>query len=73
MKGGNGNDILIGGTGNDTLNGGYGDDTYIYNKGDGVDIIDDYEDNSTTGKMTKLNLVQELRMMIYRLHEMGII
>ena len=54
LKGGNGNDILIGGTGNDTLNGGYGDDTYIYNKGDGVDIIDDYEDNSTTGKNDKI-------------------
>ena len=54
LKGGNGNDILIGGTGNDTLNGGYGDDNYIYNKGDGVDIIDDYEDNSTTGKNDKI-------------------
>ena len=54
LKGGNGNDILIGGTGNDALNGGYGDDTYIYNKGDGVDIIDDYENNSATGKNDKI-------------------
>ena len=54
LKGNNGNDILIGGTGNDTLNGGYGDDTYIYNVGDGVDTIEDYENNSTTGKNDKI-------------------
>ncbi|WP_232223363.1 calcium-binding protein [Francisella frigiditurris] len=34
-----GNDVLAGGTGDDFLAGGYGSDTYIFNKGDGVDTI----------------------------------
>ena len=54
LRGNNGADTLIGGTGNDYLNGGYGDDTYIYNVGDGVDTIEDYENNSTTGKNDKI-------------------
>ena len=36
-------DIIDGGTGNDILQGGSGDDIYIYNRGDGVDIIHDYD------------------------------
>ncbi|MBK2110117.1 calcium-binding protein, partial [Francisella tularensis] len=34
-----GNDVLAGGKGDDFLAGGYGSDTYIFNKGDGVDTI----------------------------------
>ncbi|WP_321778676.1 calcium-binding protein [Sulfurimonas sp.] len=46
------NDILEGGTGNDTLQGGAGDDTYIFNRGDGVDTIHDYDSyRSTTTRL----------------------
>ncbi len=38
-----GNDIIIGGKGNDILNGSYGSDTYIFNRGDGKDIIREYD------------------------------
>jgi len=41
IDGDSGNDTLIGGAGNDTLRGGYGDDIYIFNKGDGVDYIEE--------------------------------
>ena len=34
-------DIMIGGFGDDTLNGLDGSDTYIFNRGDGIDSIDD--------------------------------
>ncbi len=34
-------DLISGGTGDDYLSGGTGDDSYIFEKGDGVDIIDD--------------------------------
>ncbi|MBE5885800.1 MAG: hypothetical protein E7284_05275 [Lachnospiraceae bacterium] len=43
LKGGAGNDTLVGGAGNDELEGGAGQDTYIFNLGDGVDTIYDYE------------------------------
>ncbi len=41
LYGDGGGDILIGGQGDDTLAGGAGKDIYIYNRGDGVDVIDD--------------------------------
>ena len=41
--GGSGNDRLIGGTGNDLLIGGSENDTYVFNRGDGQDIIRDYD------------------------------
>ncbi|WP_343651662.1 calcium-binding protein [Herbaspirillum sp.] len=40
-----GDDTLSGGTGNDRLNGSYGSDTYVFNQGDGVDTIGDYDYN----------------------------
>ena len=43
IHGNDGDDILIGGKGNDRLDGGAGDDTYIYNIGDGLDKIEDYQ------------------------------
>ncbi|OLA79645.1 MAG: hypothetical protein BHW57_06150 [Azospirillum sp. 47_25] len=49
-----GNDTLIGGTGSDYMEGGAGDDTYIYNVGDGLDTIYDYENSSSTGKNDKI-------------------
>lgn len=51
------NDILVGGKGNDTLQGFKGSDTYVFNKGDGQDVIWEYN-NNTLGKDDKdiLNL-----------------
>jgi Ca2+-binding RTX toxin-like protein len=43
------NDILIGGKGNDTLQGFKGSDTYVFNKGDGRDVIWEYN-NDALGK-----------------------
>ena len=54
LYGENGNDTLIGGKGNDILNGGYGNDTYIWNLGDGLDTIYDYESSTTTGRNDKI-------------------
>ncbi|MBQ3442951.1 MAG: hypothetical protein IJG33_06880, partial [Selenomonadaceae bacterium] len=42
IKGGAGNDTLIGGGSNDTLTGGEGSDVFVWNKGDGNDLITDY-------------------------------
>ena len=42
LYGGDGNDTLVGGAGNDQLEGGLGNDTYVFNKGDGVDTIYDW-------------------------------
>ena len=58
LKGENGNDILIGGKGNDVLNGGYGNDTYIWNLGDGLDTIEDYQGSSTDGRMDSVSFGQ---------------
>ncbi|MEK7422644.1 MAG: calcium-binding protein, partial [Actinomycetota bacterium] len=41
LYGGLGDDLLFGGTADDILNGGTGKDTYFYNRGDGVDTIQD--------------------------------
>lgn len=46
LSGGNDNDHLYGGEGNDTLNGGKGNDAYYWNIGDGLDIIEEYYDES---------------------------
>ena len=42
--------MIVGGVGNDTLRGEEGNDTYIFEIGDGVDVIQDYENSSTAGK-----------------------
>ena len=51
MHGKDGNDVLVGGADNDILYGGAGSDVYIYNKGDGDDVIDDYQFNKAGGKV----------------------
>ena len=53
LYGENGNDVLVGGSGNDILNGGDGNDTYIYNIGDGLDIIHDWQ-NSSENNLDKI-------------------
>ena len=45
--GGAGNDSIYGGAGNDTLSGGKGSDVFVYNKGDGNDVISDYEEDDS--------------------------
>ena len=47
LYGNDGNDSLYGGTGNDTLIGGTGRDVYIYNDGDGNDVIEGFDSQST--------------------------
>ncbi len=47
MYGDDGNDVLEGNAGNDILTGGAGSDTYIYRRGDGNDIINDFDDSET--------------------------
>ncbi|WP_136419243.1 calcium-binding protein [Herbaspirillum sp. ST 5-3] len=52
VSGGGGNDLLTGGTGNDTIDGGAGNDIYMFNLGDGVDTIGDYD--TVVGNVDKL-------------------
>jgi hypothetical protein len=42
-----GNDTIIGGTGDDTLTGGIGNDTFVYENGDGLDAITDFNVGNT--------------------------
>ena len=49
-----GDDTLNGGIGNDYLEGGVGNDTYIFNIGDGIDRIYDYENSQTEGRADKI-------------------
>ncbi|MEL6997779.1 MAG: M10 family metallopeptidase C-terminal domain-containing protein [Pseudomonadota bacterium] len=44
LQGWEGSDTLIGNTGNDVLEGGTGSDVFVFNLGDGVDVILDFED-----------------------------
>ena len=54
LYGEDGADILVGGAGNDRLDGGVGNDTYVFNKGDGIDTIFDYEYSDTSGKEDRI-------------------
>ena len=44
LYGENGNDTLQGGEGNDYIEGGAGTDTYVFGRGDGQDVIIDFDD-----------------------------
>ena len=44
IYGNEGDDVLYGNSGNDTLRGGKGNDTYVFNRGDGIDTIEEYDD-----------------------------
>ncbi len=48
LHGGAGNDVLHGGAGNDTLTGGGGNDNFLFRKGDGADVITDFEAGADT-------------------------
>ncbi|MDD2723337.1 MAG: calcium-binding protein [Methylovulum sp.] len=52
LYGGVGNDTLNGGTGSDTLEGNNGSDNYLFSKGDGVDYINNYDDDSKADLVT---------------------
>jgi len=41
ITGGDGDDTILAGRGDDLMSGGKGNDTYLFNKNDGVDVIDD--------------------------------
>lgn len=43
LKGFAGADVLVGGKGNDVLTGGVGKDTFVFSKGDGKDVITDFD------------------------------
>ena len=43
LSGDIGNDHLIGGEGRDSLSGGWGSDTFVFNAGDGIDVITDFQ------------------------------
>ncbi len=43
LSGGGGSDVLNGGRGRDRLEGGGGNDTFIFRRGDGQDVITDFE------------------------------
>ena len=43
LDGGKGDDLLEGGKGDDRLVGGLGRDTFVFNRGDGYDVIEDFE------------------------------
>ncbi len=49
-----GNDTLIGLTGSDTLTGGAGNDTFVFTKGDGLDIITDFQAGNSGGDVIDL-------------------
>ena len=51
ISGSVGDDTLTSGSGNDIMAGGEGNDTYIFNKGDGIDFIDDMAAASAGNKL----------------------
>jgi Ca2+-binding RTX toxin-like protein len=54
LEGDGGDDVLVGGKGDDALKGGAGRDIYIFNKGDGVDTIDDTADDAKDAEASVL-------------------
>ena len=65
LIGNDGNDTLIGGQGNDTLRGGYGDDIYIFNKGDGVDYIEEERGDNDTIQFGEGITLKDLKFFRY--------
>ncbi|MBF1033789.1 MAG: hemolysin, partial [Candidatus Nanosynbacter sp.] len=65
LIGNTGNDTLIGGQGKDTLRGGYGDDTYIFNKGDGVDYIEEERGDNDTIQFGEGITLKDLKFFRY--------
>ena len=51
IHGGSGDDTLYGGAGDDVLIGGSGNDTYMFARGDGRDLIQDYQTSANTDRL----------------------
>ncbi len=60
LYGGNGNDILWGGKGKDRLEGGYGDDAYLFGRGDGHDVVYEYDPNRTANRRNVIRLGEKI-------------
>ena len=46
LRGGRGNDVITGGVGDDLLQGGPGADTYVFARGDGQDVIREFDETA---------------------------
>ncbi|MDI2113265.1 beta strand repeat-containing protein [Commensalibacter nepenthis] len=66
LYGGNGNDILIGGKGDDYLEGGNGSDTYILSRGDGNDIIANYDYSTGRNDVVKFTDLNSNQLYFYK-------
>ena len=67
LYGGNGDDVLIGGVGDDYLSGDAGTDIYIHSRGDGNDVINNYDaSESRTSDKLVLNGVKKSDVEISR-------
>ncbi|MEM1044593.1 MAG: choice-of-anchor I family protein [Pseudomonadota bacterium] len=60
LDGGNNNDRLFGGAANDLLTGGNGRDTFVFELGDGIDIITDFEFNRDTIDLTAIDGIEAI-------------
>ena len=55
MFGDNGNDTLVGGRGNDLLYGGEGNDTFVFQRGDGRDLVLDFQSGAGSDDVIQLD------------------
>jgi Ca2+-binding RTX toxin-like protein len=55
LFGENGNDTLAGGQGNDTLSGGQGNDTFVFQRGDGRDLVLDFQSGAGSDDVIQLD------------------
>ncbi|MBD8576984.1 putative Ig domain-containing protein [Pseudomonas syringae] len=65
IVGNEGNDTIEGGRGDDSLDGGSGNDTYVYERGDGRDVITNYDAAFALDKI-KLQDLNEQDINVYR-------
>jgi len=60
LVGGAGNDVLIGGDGNDGLTGGVGDDLFVFDDGEGIDTIADFEAGAGSDDVIDVTAVRNI-------------
>ena len=60
LVGGAGNDVLIGGAGNDGLTGGVGDDLFVFDDGEGIDTIADFEAGAGSDDVIDVTAVRNI-------------
>jgi Ca2+-binding RTX toxin-like protein len=61
LKGGAGEDVLTGGKGNDTLYGGVDADRFVFHKGDGKDVIRDFDTKGSDHDVIDLSHVSAIQ------------